>query len=37
MSIELLNECKKKLITAIAKIDKTLDTFDSTPLEKILG
>ena len=37
MSIELLNECKKKLTTAITKIDKTLETFDSSPLEKILG
>lgn len=36
MSVELLNECKKKLSASIYKLDKILEIYDSTPIEKCL-
>lgn len=34
MSVELLAECKRKLITSLNKLDKTVQMFDSEPLER---
>lgn len=36
MSVELLGECKRKLLSSINRLDKILDMYDSTPLEKTL-
>jgi hypothetical protein len=34
MSVELLSECKRKLTNALSKLDKTVQMFDSEPLER---
>lgn len=34
MSLELLNECKKKLVNSVSRLDKIMEMYDSTPLEK---
>lgn len=36
MSVELLSECKRKLLSSISKLDKILEMYDSAPLEKCL-
>lgn len=36
MSVELLAECKRKLTNALSRLDKSLQMFDSEPLERSL-
>jgi hypothetical protein len=36
MSVELLSECKRKLTGSITRLEKILDMYDSTPLERCL-
>lgn len=36
MSVELLSECKRKLLSSVGKLDKILEMYDSAPLEKCL-
>ena len=34
MSLELLNECKKKLVNSVDRLEKIMDMYDSSSLEK---
>ena len=34
MSVELLAECKRKLSNSLNRLDKTMQMFDSEPLER---
>lgn len=34
MSVDLLTECKRKLTNGLGKLDKTVQMFDSNPLER---
>jgi hypothetical protein len=36
MSVELLGECKRKLLGSVGKLDKIMEMYDSSPLEKCL-
>lgn len=36
MSVELMHECKKKLLTCVGKADKLIELFSSSNLEKTL-